>query len=171
MRSLAGLPNRNEFSRAIGRAPIARMSRTIPPTPVAAPCTGSTADGWLCDSILNAIAKPSPMSMTPAFSAPGATSRRSLVLGRVLSKAFVCLYPQCSLHIEPKSPSSNGFGSRPSLSHIAAYSARDSATSRRAWSETGDMGILNCVTLCEGLRRRGHAARLSAKPRCHRYRR
>ena len=41
------------------------MSRRIPPTPVAAPWYGSTADGWLCDSILNATASPSPIEMTP----------------------------------------------------------------------------------------------------------
>ena len=35
-------PNRSESSTATGRAPIARMSRTIPPTPVAAPWNGST---------------------------------------------------------------------------------------------------------------------------------
>ena len=34
------------------------MSRRIPPTPVAAPWNGSTADGWLCDSALNATATP-----------------------------------------------------------------------------------------------------------------
>ena len=37
----------------------------MPPTPVAAPWYGSTADGWLCDSILNATASPSPIEMTP----------------------------------------------------------------------------------------------------------
>ena len=42
----------------------------MPPTPVAAPWYGSTALGWLCDSILNATASPSPIEMTPAFS-PG----------------------------------------------------------------------------------------------------
>jgi len=30
-------PNRSEFSSAIGRAPIVKMSRMMPPTPVAAP--------------------------------------------------------------------------------------------------------------------------------------
>ncbi len=47
---------------------MARMSRTMPPTPVAAPWYGSTNDGWLCDSILKVTAQPSPMSTTPAFS-------------------------------------------------------------------------------------------------------
>ena len=46
------------------------MSRTIPPIPVAAPWNGSTADGWLWLSTLNATATPSPRSTTPAFS-PG----------------------------------------------------------------------------------------------------
>ena len=51
-------PKRSEFSAQTGRAPIVKMSRTMPPTPVAAPWNGSTALGWLCDSILNAMAKP-----------------------------------------------------------------------------------------------------------------
>ncbi|CAB4823390.1 unannotated protein [freshwater metagenome] len=40
-------PNRNGSITAIGRAPIVKISRTIPPTPVAAPWYGSTKDGWL----------------------------------------------------------------------------------------------------------------------------
>ena len=47
-------PKRSESSTAIGRAPTAKTSRRIPPTPVAAPWNGSTALGWLCDSTLNA---------------------------------------------------------------------------------------------------------------------
>ena len=49
-------PNRSGSMTATGRAPIARMSRTIPPTPVAAPWYGSTYDGWLWLSILNVTA-------------------------------------------------------------------------------------------------------------------
>ena len=52
------------------------MSRRIPPTPVAAPWNGSTAEGWLWLSTLNATARPSPRSSTPAFS-PGPWSTRS----------------------------------------------------------------------------------------------
>ena len=51
---VAASPKRSESSTAIGRAPIAKMSRRIPPTPVAAPWKGSTALGWLCDSTLKA---------------------------------------------------------------------------------------------------------------------
>ncbi len=44
------------------RASIVKISRMIPPTPVAtpvaAPWNGSMAIGWLCDSILNATAQP-----------------------------------------------------------------------------------------------------------------
>jgi len=54
----------------MGRAPMVKMSRMMPPTPVAAPWYGSMNEGWLCDSILNTAASPSPMSTTPAFS-PG----------------------------------------------------------------------------------------------------
>src|SRR5207344_3279024 len=59
-------PNRSEFSSAIGRAPMVKMSRMMPPTPVAAPWYGSMNDGWLWDSILNTAASPSPMSTAPA---------------------------------------------------------------------------------------------------------
>ena len=38
-------PNLNEFNKATGLAPIAKMSLTIPPTPVAAPSYGSIAEG------------------------------------------------------------------------------------------------------------------------------
>src|SRR6266480_1170948 len=69
-RSEESSPKRSESSTAIGRAPTAKMSRRIPPTPVAAPWKGSTALGWLCDSTLKATARPPPTSTAPAFS-PG----------------------------------------------------------------------------------------------------
>ena len=76
----------------MGRAPIVKISLRIPPTPVAAPWKGSTAEGWLWDSILNANCSPSPISTTPAFS-PGPTRMRSgtapqasPVVGNCLSK-------------------------------------------------------------------------------------
>ena len=59
---------------------MATMSRRMPPIPVAAPWNGSTAEGWLCDSTLNATATPSPRSRTPAFS-PGPCSTRSPLEG------------------------------------------------------------------------------------------
>ena len=80
-RSLPSEPNRSESSTAIGRAPIAKMSRRMPPTPVAAPWNGSTADGWLWLSTLKATARPSPTSITPAFS-PGPCSTRGPSVGR-----------------------------------------------------------------------------------------
>jgi hypothetical protein len=83
-------PNQSPSSSATGRAPIATMSRRIPPTPVAAPWNGSTADGWLCDSTLNATATPSPRSSTPAFS-PGPCSTRSPVDGSRFSSFAECL--------------------------------------------------------------------------------
>ena len=76
-------PKRSELSSAIGRAPIVKMSRMMPPTPVAAPWYGSMNDGWLCDSILKTAARPSPMSTAPAFS-PGPCSTRGPVVGSVL---------------------------------------------------------------------------------------
>ena len=39
------IPNRSELSDAIGLAPIVKISLIIPPTPVAAPWYGSTAEG------------------------------------------------------------------------------------------------------------------------------
>ena len=91
MRALSSGPNRSEFRSAIGRAPIARMSRTMPPTPVAAPWYGSTAEGWLCDSILNTTASPPPMSTTPAFSSPACTRTASPVVGKPRRSGFECL--------------------------------------------------------------------------------
>jgi hypothetical protein len=38
-------PKRNEFRENTGRAPIVKISRMIPPTPVAAPWNGSIALG------------------------------------------------------------------------------------------------------------------------------
>ena len=73
-RAESSSPKRSESSTAIGRAPTANTSRRIPPTPVAAPWNGSTALGWLCDSTLKAIARPSPTVTAPAFS-PGPMSR------------------------------------------------------------------------------------------------
>ena len=83
-------PKRSESRIAIGRAPTANTSRRMPPTPVAAPWNGSTADGWLCDSTLNAIATPSPTSTAPAFS-PGPISRCGPSTGRPRSSFFECL--------------------------------------------------------------------------------
>ena len=54
----SGSPKRSESRTAIGRAPSAKMSRRMPPTPVAAPWNGSTALGWLCDSTLKAHDQP-----------------------------------------------------------------------------------------------------------------
>ena len=80
IRGASSRPKRSEFSDAIGRAPIVKTSRRMPPTPVAAPWYGSMKDGWLCDSILKHTARPSPMSTTPAFS-PGPWMTRGPVVG------------------------------------------------------------------------------------------
>ena len=86
----SGAPNQSPSSSAIGRAPIATMSRRMPPIPVAAPWNGSTADGWLCDSTLNVTAVPSPRSSTPAFP-PGPPSTRSPAEGSRFSSGAECL--------------------------------------------------------------------------------
>jgi hypothetical protein len=64
-----------------------KTSRRMPPTPVAAPWYGSTAEGWLCDSILKATARPSPTSITPAFS-PGPCSTHGASVGSVFSSGL-----------------------------------------------------------------------------------
>ena len=66
------------------------MSRRIPPTPVAAPWNGSTADGWLWDSTLNAQTRPSPTSTAPAFS-PGPMTTRGPSVGSVRRSLRECL--------------------------------------------------------------------------------
>ncbi len=71
----------------MGRAPMVKMSRRMPPTPVAAPWYGSTAEGWLWDSILKAMAQPSPTSMTPAFS-PGPWMTQGASVGSSRSRRF-----------------------------------------------------------------------------------
>ncbi len=74
-------PKRNGSMTAMGRAPMVKMSRRMPPTPVAAPCAGSTKLGWLWLSMRMAAAMPSPTStMTPAFS-PGPTRTPSPSVG------------------------------------------------------------------------------------------
>ena len=44
----------------MGRAPMVKMSRRMPPTPVAAPWKGSMKEGWLWLSILKVSASPPP---------------------------------------------------------------------------------------------------------------
>src|SRR6476469_6377499 len=143
VRSLPSTPKRSESSTAIGRAPIAKMSRRMPPTPVAAPWNGSTALGWLCDSTLNATARPSPTSTAPAFS-PGPMTTCSPSVGSVPSSFLECLYEQCSLHRRENIASSTSLGSRPSFSTMSAYSdwvrPRSSALPRPGTVSDGDTG-------------------------------
>ena len=73
-----------------GRAPMVKMSRTMPPTPVAAPWKGSTALGWLWLSTFMATAQPSPTSMMPAFS-PGPCRMRGPLVGKRLRMGRECL--------------------------------------------------------------------------------
>src|SRR5256885_14129399 len=93
-----GSPNRSAFIEAIGRAPMVKTSRKMPPTPVAAPWYGSMKDGGVWLSILKIAASPSPISMTPAFS-PGPQMTRGPGVGSVIRHFFADLYEQCSLHI------------------------------------------------------------------------
>src|SRR5919108_5657553 len=122
-------PKRSESSTATGRAPSANTSRRIPPTPVAAPWKGSIAEGWLWLSTLNAIARPSPASTTPAFS-PGPKITRSPSVGSVRRSFLECLYAQCSDQRSEKTASSRSFGSRSSSSRIRSSSASVSPSVR-----------------------------------------
>ena len=74
----------------MGRAPMVKMSRRMPPTPVAAPWKGSMKDGWLWLSILKARARPSPRSTMPAFS-PGPWSTCGAWVGSPRRKTRECL--------------------------------------------------------------------------------
>src|SRR6185312_2921097 len=121
LRALSSEPNRSELSIAIGRAPIVNTSRRIPPTPVAAPWYGSIADGWLWDSILNAIATPSPIATTPAFS-PGPCMTAAPSVGSVRSVLRECLYEQCSFHSALTTPSSVNVGVRPNMLQMRSNS-------------------------------------------------
>ena len=122
MRGVSRSPKRSESSTAIGRAPSAKMSRRMPPTPVAAPWKGSTAEGWLWLSTLNTTARPSPTSIAPAFS-PGPISTRSPSVGSLRSSFLECLYAQCSDHSSENTASSTALGSRPSRSTMRRVSS------------------------------------------------
>src|SRR3954467_794322 len=99
-----------------------KMSRMMPPTPVAAPWYGSTADGWLWLSMRTATASPSPTSMTPAPS-PGPTSTHGASVGNRLRYERDDLYEQCSDHMTEYIASSTPVGSRPNSSWTDPYSA------------------------------------------------
>ena len=111
-------------------------SRRMPPTPVAAPWYGSTAEGWLWDSILNATAQPSGRRRTPAFS-PGPWTTCGPVVGKVLSTGFECLYEQCSDQSAENTPSSVSVGARPSISRMRPYSTSLRLCSRTTSGVTG----------------------------------
>src|SRR3954470_22885798 len=102
---------------------MAKIARRVPPTPVAAPWNGSTAEGWLWDSTLKATVSPPPTSTAPAFS-PGPMTTRGPSVGSVRNSFLECLYAQCSLQSSENIASSTWFGGRSSLSQISSYSAR-----------------------------------------------
>src|SRR5438270_14007214 len=127
-----GGPKKSALRTAVGRAPIAKTSRRIPPTPVAAPWNGSIAEGWLWLSTLKTQRSPPPRSTAPAFS-PGPTATDGPREGSVRSSFFECLYAQCSLHIAPNIAHSRAFGSRPTRSRTRAASYSVRPTSRGIW--------------------------------------
>ena len=99
-------------------------------------------DGWLCDSILNTAARPSPMSTAPAFS-PGPCSTRGPSVGSVFRWMRLLLYEQCSDHMTEKRPSSVRFGSRPR----ALADALVLLSVRSCWARSSAVGIT--AILCE----------------------
>ena len=107
---------------AMGLAPIVKMSRRMPPTPVAAPWYGSMAEGWLWLSIRMAAAIPSPTSTTPAFS-PGPTSTHGASVGSRPRCTRDDLYEQCSLHMTEYIASSRWLGRRPRIVMIRSRSS------------------------------------------------
>ena len=74
----------------MGRAPMVKMSRRMPPTPVAAPWKGSMNDGWLWLSILKVSARSPPRSTMPAFS-PGPCSTWAARVGSERRNTRECL--------------------------------------------------------------------------------
>ena len=137
---------------------MARMSRTMPPTPVAAPWYGSTKLGWLCDSTLNVTASLSLTWITPAFS-PMPASSRSLC-GAFSPNWRRCilldLYEQCSLHMIEYMYSSESVGRRPRIvaDLRVLVGAAEARVPRTAASVSGDAGRSR-PTVSD--RRRGHA--------------
>src|SRR6185437_12896843 len=75
----------------------------------------------LCDSILNAIATPSPIATTPAFS-PGPWMTAAPSVGSVRRVLRECLYEQCSFHSALTIPSSVNVGVRPSMLQMRSNS-------------------------------------------------
>src|SRR6266542_2812985 len=119
--SASAAQKRSESMTAIGRAPIARMSRTMPPTPVAAPWYGSTKLGWLWLSTLKVTASRSEMRTTPALAPIPASSRSE---GGAFSAnwrrwTLLDLYEQCSLHMIAYIASSDWVGRRDPADRVA----------------------------------------------------
>ena len=110
--------------------------------------------GWLWLSILNAIAQPSPISTTPAFSSPAFTRMFGPVVGNFFSSFFEFLYEQCSLHITEKIPSSVKFGSRPRIFLMRSNSSgvRPCCLTRSAVTTGSIVGfwlVIDAITLTD----------------------
>ena len=89
---------------------MAKMSRRMPPTPVAAPWYGSTALGWLWDSILNTTARPSPMRDRAGVLARAGEDVGAVRWAACASSGRELLYEQCSLHMTLNMASSSSLG-------------------------------------------------------------
>src|SRR5258708_7285866 len=112
-------------------------------------------EGWLCDSILNTAAKPSPMSTTPAFS-PGPWMTRGPLVGSRDRWMRDDLYEQCSLHITLNTPSSVYEGVRPSVSTRPLYSSSVMWCVRTMFEVMGrspgnSAGVAEDASFCMGL--------------------
>src|SRR5579871_4293358 len=95
--------------------------------------------GWLWLSILKTTARPSPMSITPAFS-PGPWITQGALVGSPRRWMREDLYEQCSFHIAEKIPSSVKVGSRPISFTMRSYSSAFSP-----WDATSSGVILGSL--------------------------
>src|SRR3954452_24358832 len=96
-------------------------------------------EGWLWLSILNTIACPSPISITPAFS-PGPWITHGALVGNPRRWMREDLYEQCSFHIAEKMPSSVKVGALPISFKMRAYSS-----GLRPWEATSSGVILGSL--------------------------
>ena len=156
-------------SSAIGRAPMVKMSRRMPPTPVAAPWYGSTALGWLCDSILKATARPSPMLDDARVLARAGEHVAAGAWAGVRSQRRELLYEQCSLHMTLNMASSRSLGARPSGRGWPPSSS--SVRPRARWSGVREVGgghgrlhDRHAAALAQAAARRASAAAAARRP-------
>ena len=152
----------------MGRAPMVKMSRRMPPTPVAAPWKGSTALGWLWLSTFMTMARPWPISTAPAFSSPGPMRTCGPSLGQSREeRAGVLVAAVLAPHAADDSELDRGWAGDPGGRRPKWYSSRVRATSRRV-SSLGEwwVGVTVMRPPPQGANPRWHGRlRRQARPR------